>query len=54
MIEKSELLRVPAFADLPDDQIAWFLSHSEEMHLKAGDTYVQQGAPADSMLIPSQ
>src|SRR5438552_5253973 len=51
MIEKSELLRVPAFADLPDDQIAWFLSHSEEMHLKAGDTYVQQGAPADSMFV---
>src|SRR5713226_2165681 len=51
MIEKSELLRVPAFADLPDDQIAWFLSHSEEMHLKAGDTYVRQGDPADSMFV---
>ena len=25
MVEKSELLRVPAFADLPDDQIAWFI-----------------------------
>ena len=36
MVEKSELLRVPAFADLPDDQIAWFLSQSQEMHLKAG------------------
>src|SRR5437879_3199466 len=51
MIEKSELLRVPAFADLPDDQISWFLSQSEEMHLKAGDTYVRQGAPADSMFV---
>ncbi|HUC29779.1 MAG TPA: ATP-binding protein [Candidatus Acidoferrum sp.] len=51
MVEKSELLRVPAFADLPDDQIAWFLSQSEEMHLKAGDTYVRQGTPADSMFV---
>lgn len=51
MIEKSELLRVPAFADLPDDQIAWFLSQSQEMHLKAGDIYVRQGTPADSMFV---
>ncbi len=51
MVEKSELLLVPAFADLPEDQIAWFLSHSQEMHLKAGDTYVRQGAPADSMFV---
>jgi signal transduction histidine kinase len=51
MIDKSELLRVPAFADLPDDQIAWFLGQSQEMHLKAGDTYVRQGDPADSMFV---
>src|SRR4030081_566717 len=51
MIEKSELLRVPAFADLPDDQITWFLSQSQEMHLKAGDTYVRQGDPADAMFV---
>jgi signal transduction histidine kinase len=51
MIEKSELLRVPAFADLPDDQIAWFLEQSQEMHLKAGDIYLRQGDPADSMFV---
>src|SRR2546429_5602394 len=51
MVDKSELLRVPAFTDLPDDQIAWFLSQSQEMHLKAGDTYVRQGDPADSMFV---
>jgi signal transduction histidine kinase len=51
MIEKSELLRVSAFADLPDDQIAWFLSQSEELCFKAGDTYFSQGDPADSMFI---
>src|SRR6267143_734431 len=51
MIAKSELLRIPAFADLPDDQIAWFLSQSQEIHLKAGDTYVRQGDPADAMFV---
>src|SRR3984957_12485947 len=52
MAEKSELLlRVPAFADLPDDQIDWFLSQSEELHLKAGETYARQGSPADAMFV---
>jgi signal transduction histidine kinase len=51
MIEKSELLRVPAFAEVPEDQITWFLSQSQEMHLKAGDTYVRQGDPADAMFV---
>src|SRR5437868_15497042 len=51
MIEKSELLRVPAFADLPDDQIDWFLAQSQETHVKAGETYVRQGDPADWMFV---
>jgi len=51
MIAKSELLRIPAFADLPDDQITWFLSQSQEMHLKADETYVRQGDPADAMFV---
>src|SRR5216683_626041 len=51
MAEKSELLRVPVFADLPDDQIAWFISQSRELHLKAGDSYSRQGDPADAMFV---
>jgi len=51
MVEKTELLRVPVFADLPDDQIAWFLRQSQEVHLKAGDAYVRQGDPADAMFV---
>src|SRR6201994_5098866 len=51
MVEKSELLRVPVFGDLPDDQIEWFLSQAEELHLEPGITYVQQGDPADSMFV---
>jgi signal transduction histidine kinase len=51
MIENTELRRVPVFADLPDDQIAWFISKSEEIHYKAGETYSRQGDPADAMFV---
>lgn len=51
MAEKSELLRIPAFADLPDEQIAWFASASQELHLKAGETYARQGDLADAMFV---
>src|SRR6266550_1351184 len=51
MIDKSELIRVPAFADLPDDQIDWFLAQSQETHVKTGDTYVREGDPAEWMFV---
>lgn len=51
MVEKSELRRVPVFADLPDDQLDWFISQSQELNLKAGDVYAQQGTPADAMFV---
>jgi signal transduction histidine kinase len=51
MIDKSQLLHVPVFADLPDDQIDWFISQSQEMNLKAGDLYLRQGDPADAMFV---
>ncbi len=52
MTDTLELLRrVPEFADLPADQIDWFLSQTQELRLKAGETYSQQGAPADAMYV---
>jgi len=51
MVDKSELLRVPVFNDLPDDQLAWFISQSQELNLKAGDSYARQGDPADAMFV---
>src|SRR5438552_8905718 len=51
MIEKSELLRVPAFADLPDDQLGWFISQCQEQLLKPGETYIRQGDPAENMFV---
>jgi signal transduction histidine kinase len=51
MISSSELRRVAAFSDLPEDQILWFLSHVEEISLHAGDAFVRQGDPADWMVV---
>ena len=52
MADTLELLRrVPTFEGLPDDQITWFLSQSEELHLKPGDFYTRQGDPADTMSV---
>lgn len=51
MANRSELERVPVFADLPEDQIAWFLDQAQEIHVKAGDTYARQGDPADAMFV---
>jgi signal transduction histidine kinase len=51
MATPSELSSFPAFADLPSDQIAWFLSQSEEVHLKAGDVFARQGDPPDAMFV---
>jgi signal transduction histidine kinase len=51
MATSSELLRFPAFADLPEDQVVWFLSQSKEVSLKAGEIYVRQGDPPLAMFV---
>ena len=51
MITSSELRNVAAFADLPDDQIEWFLSHVQEVSVQAGEAFVRQGDPAEWMIV---
>jgi signal transduction histidine kinase len=51
MIQKSDLARVPVFADLPDDQLDWFLSQCQEQILKPGDAYIRQGDAAETMFV---
>jgi signal transduction histidine kinase len=51
LISSSELRNVTAFSDLPEDQIEWFLSHLQEVSLRAGEAFVQQGDPADWLFI---
>jgi signal transduction histidine kinase len=51
MVKNSELLSVPVFAGLPDDQISWFISQAIDLPLKAGETYFREGDPADAMFV---
>src|SRR5262249_13284606 len=51
MVEVSELRSFPLFADLPDDQITWFIDNAEELALKPGDIYSHQGEPAEFMFV---
>jgi signal transduction histidine kinase len=51
MATLSELLQFPTFADLPKDQIAWFLDHAQEMQVRAGEIYAREGDPADAMFV---
>ena len=50
-METSELVSLPIFADLPGDQIAWFITQSQEIALKPDEFYVHQGDPADAMFV---
>jgi signal transduction histidine kinase len=51
MVEASEVLGLSLFADLPDDQITWFISQSQELALKPDEIYVHQGDLADAMFV---
>ena len=51
MIQKTDLLHVPVFDGLPDDQIEWFLSQCREQVLKPGDTYIHAGDAAETMFV---
>lgn len=51
MATASELLSSPAFADLPQDQIDWFLAQSSEVNLKPGEIYAKQGDPPMAMFV---
>jgi signal transduction histidine kinase len=51
MTEIAELLRVAVFADLPEDQIEWFLSQAEELRFKTGDALINGGEPADALFV---
>ena len=51
MISAVELRGVEAFSGLPNDQMEWFLSHVQEVSVKAGEAFVRQGDAADWMFI---
>jgi signal transduction histidine kinase len=51
MVTAPELRRVPVFADLPEDQISWFLGQAQEVNLQPDEVYVHEGDPADAMIV---
>lgn len=51
MINSSELRRVAAFSDLPEEQLVWFLGSVEDIFLQAGEVFVREGDPADWMIV---
>jgi len=51
MATLSALRSIAAFSDLSDDQIVWFLGRAEEVSVQSGETFVQQGDPADWMIV---
>lgn len=51
MVTNAELLKIPAFVDLPEDQISWFISNSNELDVKSGDVVFRQDDTSDAMFV---
>ena len=51
MVDKSELLASRYSRICRTIRLDWFISQSEELQLKAGETYSRQGDPADAMFV---
>src|SRR3984885_11502649 len=51
MVTNAELLKIPAFVDLPEDQIGWFISNSNKLDVKSGDVVFRQDDTSDAMFV---
>lgn len=47
----TELRTLSHFADLPEDQLAWFAEHSDVREFAEGDIVFREGDPADTMFL---
>jgi signal transduction histidine kinase len=45
------LRKVPAFADLSQDDLEWFIGHAEERRAKPGEAVTVEDSPAELMLV---
>ena len=48
---ESALRTIDVFADLRDDQLAWFTASAEERTLAPGDALLHEGDPADALFV---
>jgi signal transduction histidine kinase len=46
-----QLKAVPVFSDLSEEDLEWLASRMELMHYQAGDVVVEEGSPADRMIV---
>jgi len=51
MITTKDLRAVKVFADLPEDQLEWFLGQVEELWFEPNEEMFHEGEPADHMYI---
>jgi signal transduction histidine kinase len=45
------LRQVSVFADLPSDQLAWFIDNADERQLEPGEILFRKGEPSDWMIV---
>jgi signal transduction histidine kinase len=45
------LRKIPTFSDLPQADLEWLISRSEEVHIGPGEIFVKEGTPADQMFM---
>lgn len=50
-VSTSDLRQISTFADLGDDQIVWLAEHMEEVRLETGEVSIEEGEPAEHMLV---
>jgi len=51
MITTQDLRAIKIFADLPEDQLEWFIGQSEEVWAEPGQVLFREGDPADHMYV---
>jgi signal transduction histidine kinase len=49
-----ELTKLPVFADLAEDQLAWLADRLEDVRLAPGDVYAREGDPPEHLFIVLQ
>ena len=51
MITIPDLRAIKIFADLPEDQLEWFIAQAEEVWAEPGEVIFREGQPADHMYV---
>src|SRR5271165_7316854 len=51
MITTQDLRAIKVFADLPEDQLEWFIGQAEEVWAEPGDVLFREGEPANHMYV---